>query len=398
MATISEAAHLSTQAIHAGLAPDPTTGAILTPIYQTTTFVQEGVGKDKGFTYTRSGNPTVAALERNIAAIERAPAGMEVLPACCFSTGMASITGLLLATLEQGARVVVSDVVYGGTVRLLRQVLAGFGVQAVFVDTSDPDEFAAAVTPDTRLVLIESPANPTLKLTDLALAAEIAHRADALLAVDNTFLTAALQSPLALGADAVVYSTTKYVEGHNATVGGAVITTNPGLQEKLRLVQKSVGFAQSPFEAWLTLRGIKTLPLRVAHHSENALTVARALEDHPRVRCVRYPFLESFPQHALARQQQQAGGGMICFEVEGGVEAGIALLENVRLCSLAENLGAVETLLTHPASMTHATLPADERQRLGISDGLIRLSVGLEHPEDIIADLDAALSAKGVQR
>ena len=398
MATISEAAHLSTQAIHAGLAPDPTTGAILTPIYQTTTFVQEGVGKDKGFTYTRSGNPTVAALERNLAAIERAPAGMEVLPACCFSTGMASITGLLLATLEQGARVVVSDVVYGGTVRLLRQVLAGFGVQAVFVDTSDPDEFAAAVTPDTRLVLIESPANPTLKLTDLALAAEIAHRADALLAVDNTFLTAALQSPLLLGADAVVYSTTKYVEGHNATVGGAVITTNPGLQEKLRLVQKSVGFAQSPFEAWLTLRGIKTLPLRVAHHSENALVVARALEDHPRVRCVRYPFLESFPQHHLARQQQQAGGGMICFEVEGGVEAGIRLLENVRLCSLAENLGAVETLLTHPASMTHASLPADERQRLGITDGLIRLSVGLEHPEDIIADLDAALSGKGGQQ
>lgn len=377
--------HLSTRVIHGGLSPEPGTGAILTPIYQSTTFVQEAVGKDKGFTYSRTSNPTVAALERNLGEFDLA------LPAACFSTGMSAITVLFLATLKAGDHVVVSDVVYGGTVRLLRQVLADFGVKATLVDTARLELLEAAITPQTRLVLIESPANPTLKLTDIAGAARIAHARGALLAVDNTLLPG-LQDPFALGADVVVYSTTKYIEGHNTTVGGALLTRDQALADKIRFLQNAVGVIQAPFESWLTLRGIKTLPLRMRQHSESALTVAQFLESHPRVRNVAYPFLESFPQVELARRQQKSGGGMIAFEVDGGTEAGIRVMSSVRLCSLAESLGAVETLVTHPASMTHAVIPPEERQAIGIGDGLIRLSVGLEDPADIIADLDQALS------
>ena len=375
-----------TRIIHGGLAPDPGTGALLTPIFQSTTFAQEAVGRSKGFTYSRTGNPTVAALERNLGEIEGA------LPAACFATGMAAITVLLLATVKAGDHAVVSDVVYGGTVRLLRQVLAGYGVRASFADTSDLAALAAAVTPETRLVLVESPANPTLKLTDLAGAARVAHEGGALQAVDNTLLPC-LQEPLVLGADVVVYSTTKYIEGHNATVGGALLTRDPALAEKIRFLQNATGCIQAPFEAWLTLRGLKTLPLRLARHSESALAVARFLEAHPRVERVAYPFLDSFPQVELARRQQKAGGGMIAFEVHGGTAAGIRVMNSVALCSLAENLGAVETLITHPASMTHAPIPAAERVAIGNSDGLVRLSVGLEDPEDLIADLDRALAA-----
>lgn len=383
----SEASHrLATRVIHGGLQPDPTTGAILTPIYQSTTFVQEAVGQDKGFTYSRSGNPTVAALERNLGEFEKA------LPAACFGTGMSAILVLFLATLKAGDHVLVSDVVYGGTVRLLRQVLADFGVQASLADTSRLDQLAAALRPETRLVLVESPANPTLKLTDLAGAAGIVHGAGALLAVDNTLLPG-LQEPLDLGADLVVYSTTKYIEGHNATVGGALITRDAALADKIRFLQNATGTIQSPMEAWLTLRGIKTLPLRIRQHSENALRIARYLEAHPRVTRVAYPFLDSFPQVDLARRQQKSGGGMIAFEVTGGTEAGIRVMNSVRLCSLAENLGAVETLITHPATMTHAPIPAEERAAAGIGDGLIRLSVGLEDPDDLVTDLDRALGA-----
>jgi len=377
---------LQTTCIHGGLSPDPTTGAILTPIYQSTTYVQEAVGKDKGFTYTRSGNPTVAALERNLGEIE----GCDH-PAVSFSTGMAAISGTLIGLLAAGDHVVCSDVVYGGTVRLLQQVLNRFGVEADFVDTADPLAIHRAAKGNTKLVLVETPANPTLKITDIAAAASAAHDAGALLAVDNTFLTAALQRPLELGADLVVYSTTKYIEGHNSTVGGAVLCKHEEQLEKLRFVQNSIGFAQSPFESWLTLRGLKTLPLRVKQHSENALAVARFLEKHPRVSRVIYPGLETFPQFELAKKQQASAGGMIAFEVAGGVEAGIRLMSQVRLCSLAENLGAVETLITHPASMTHAPIAAEERERIGISDGLVRLSVGLERVDDIITDLDRAL-------
>lgn len=378
----------ATRAIHGGLTADPTTGAMLTPIYQTTTFVQEAVGKDKGYTYSRSGNPTVAALERNLGALERA------LPAACFGTGMAALTTLFLALLRAGDRVVVSDVVYGGTARLLRQVFEGFGIRAAFVDTSRPERLAAELAAEpARLVLVESPANPTLKLTDLAAVAGIAHAAGALLAVDNTLLTPALQRPLDLGADLVVHSTTKYIEGHNATVGGAVLTRRSELAERIRYVQNAAGSIQAPHEAWLTLRGIKTLAMRMERHSANALRVARFLAAHPRVCHVAYPWLEEFPQHALARRQQDAGGGILAFEVAGGSAAGVRVMNAVRLCALAENLGAVETLITHPASMTHASLPAGERASVGIGDGLIRLSVGLEDPDDVIADLEQALRA-----
>ncbi|MHC4598628.1 MAG: trans-sulfuration enzyme family protein [Planctomycetota bacterium] len=382
-----ESKRSSTTAIHGGLQPDPSTGAILTPIHQSTTFVQEAVGVHKGFTYTRSGNPTVAALEANLGALEGAP------PAVSFSTGMSALSGLFLALLEAGDHVVVSDVVYGGTVRLLRRVLARFGVEADFVDTSKPGAIAEAAREQTRLVLIETPANPTLKLTDIGDAARQARDAGALLAVDNTFLTSALQDCFGLGADIVVYSTTKYIEGHNTTVGGAVLSREADVLENVRFIQNAAGIPQTPFESWLTLRGIKTLPFRMDLHSKNGLEVARFLEAHPRVLSVAYPWLDSFPQFELARRQQRGGGGMLSFEVVGGVEAGIRLMNAVRLVSLAENLGAVESLITHPASMTHADVPVEQREAAGITDGLVRLSVGLEDPEDVIADLEEALDA-----
>jgi len=375
-----------TRIIHGGLEPDPATGAILTPIYQSTTFVQDAVGDHKGFTYTRSGNPTVAALQRNLGEIEGTP------PALCFGTGMAAISTLFIGTLAAGDHVVVSDVVYGGTVRLLRQVLDGYGIGVSFVDSSRPEAVEAAINNRTKLVFIETPANPTLKLTDVEAIAAITRAAGVLLVVDNTFLTSLLQDVLGQGADVVVYSTTKYIEGHNATVGGALLSRDEELLERLRLVQATLGVAQSPWEAWLTLRGLKTLPLRLQRHSANALAVAEWLEQHPLVTAVSYPGLESFPQVELARRQQKAGGGMLTFEVEGGTAAALELMRSLRLCSLAENLGAVETLVTHPASMTHASLPPEERSRLGIGDGLVRLSVGLENPADIIADLEQAIT------
>lgn len=376
----------NTVAIHGGQEPDPTTGAILAPIYQTTTYVQEAVGHDKGYTYSRSGNPTVSALERKLGALESA------LPATCFGTGLASETSLFLALLRSGDHVVVGDVVYGGTVRLLQQVLSGFGVDASFVDTSCPGALEAALRPETRLVFVESPANPTLKLTDLADVARVTHAGGARLVVDNTVLTPALQSPLDLGADVVVHSTTKYLEGHNATVGGALVTRDPQLDERFRFIRNATGAIQSPMNAWLTLQGTKTLGLRMERHSANALEVARFLEAHPRIRNVAYPFLESFAQYDLARRQQKSGGGLIAFEVEGGTDAGIRLMNSLRLCKLAENLGAVETLVTHPASMTHAAVPAEQREATGITDGLVRLSVGLEDAADIVADLEQALA------
>jgi cystathionine beta-lyase/cystathionine gamma-synthase len=376
-----------TLALHAGTTADPVTGAMLTPIYQTTTYRQEAVGKDKGFKYSRSGNPTVSALERRLAAIE----GAEF--ATCYSTGLAATTALFLALLKSGDRLVSSQAVYGGTVRLLRQTLAPFGVKADFVDTSNADAFAKALQKPTRLVFIETPANPTLKLTDIDLASRLAKKAGALLVVDNTLLTPALQRPLDLGADIVLHSTTKFIEGHNATVGGALITREANLHEQFLFTRNTIGTIQSPFAAWLTLQGVKTLPLRMARHCENAGRVARFLESHPRITRLVYPGLESFPQFELARRQQSAGGALIAFEVEGGVEAGVHLMNSVRLCALAENLGAAETIVTHPVSMTHGAVPPEQRAAAGITDGLVRLSVGLENPNDIIADLAQALDA-----
>ena len=381
-----------TLALHAGTTADPVTGAMLTPIYQTTTYRQEAVGKDKGFKYSRSGNPTVSALERRLAAIE----GAEF--ATCYSTGLAATTALFLALLKGGDRVVSSQAVYGGTVRLLRQTLAPFGVQAEFVDTSNADAFAKGLQKPTRLVFIETPANPTLKLTDVDLAFRLAKKAGALLVVDNTLLTPALQRPFDFGADIVLHSTTKFIEGHNATVGGALITRDASLHDQFLFTRNTIGTIQSPFAAWLTLQGVKTLPLRMVRHCENAGRVARFLESHPRITRLAYPGLESFPQFELARRQQSAGGALIAFEVEGGVQAGVHLMNSVRLCALAENLGAAETIITHPVSMTHGAVPPEQRAAAGITDGLVRLSVGLENPDDIIADLEQALdaSAEGV--
>ena len=384
---------IETLALHAGAEPDPTTGAILTPIYQTTTYRQESVGVDKGFTYSRAGNPTVAALERRLAALE----GAEY--ATCFSSGLAATTALFLSLLKAGDRVVASEVCYGGTVRLLQQIFGSFGVQADFVDTSNTAKFAASLTQPAKLVFIETPANPTLQLTDISLAAKLTHDAGALLVVDNTLLTPALQRPIDLGADVSLHSTTKFIEGHNATIGGALITRNKQLHERFDLVRKSTGTIQAPFDAWLTLQGVKTLPLRIRQHSDNAFKVARFLEDHPRVTKLFYPGLESFPQYDLARRQQESGGALIAFEVEGGTDAGIKVMNSVRLCSLAENLGSAETLITHPASMTHAAVPLEQRESAGITDGLVRLSVGLENPDDLIADLGQALEVgKGVAK
>ncbi len=376
---------LETLALHAGTPPDPTTGAMLTPIYQTTTYRQERVGQDKGFTYSRSGNPTVSALERRLAALE----GAEFCT--CYATGMAATTALCLALLRSGDRVVVSQAVYGGTVRLFQQVLMQFGVEAEFVDTADCEALAAALVKPTRFVFIETPANPTLKLTDIAKAVTLAKAARAFLVVDNTLLTPALQRPFELGADVVLHSTTKFIDGHNATVGGALITRNASLHERFTFTRNAIGAIQSPFPAWLTLQGVKTLPVRMAQHSANALRVAEFLAAHPRIREVAYPGLRSFPQYKLAQRQQKSGGALIAFEVAGGVEAGIRLMNSVRLCALAENLGAAETIITHPASMTHADVPPAQRQEAGITDGLVRLSVGLENADDLIADLDQAL-------
>jgi cystathionine beta-lyase/cystathionine gamma-synthase len=377
----------STTAVRGGLRPDPTTGAVLTPIYQSTTYHQEAVGVHKGFTYSRAANPTVSALESALGALEDTP------PAVCFSSGMAAISALFFATLKAGDHVVVSDVVYGGTVRLFQQILTNFGVEASFVDTADPQAVAQAIQPNTRLVFIETPANPTLKLTDIAAIANVAHAAGVRLAVDNTFLTPALQRPLDLGADISLLSTTKYIEGHNSTVGGSIATRDQALIECLRVVRKTLGCIQSPQESWLTLRGLKTLPLRLQQHSTNAQKVAEWLEQHAKVARVHFPGLATFPQFSLAEKQQALPGGILSFELKGGANAGIQLMNTVRLCLLAENLGAVETLITHPVSMTHGDVPREIRERTGVTDGLVRLSVGLENPADIIADLESALTA-----
>jgi cystathionine beta-lyase/cystathionine gamma-synthase len=378
--------HVATAAIHAGRIPDTQSGSIVTPICQSTTFRQARVGAEAPHTYSRASNPTVSSLESALAAFENAAF------ASCYATGLAAETTLFLATLSAGNHVICSDVVYGGTVRLLRNVLRRLGIDATFTDASDPDNVRRAITPHTRLIFIETPANPTLKLTDIAAVAAIARDHNLLLAVDNTFLTAALQRPIDLGATLSLYSTTKYIDGHNATVGGAIVTNDRTLHEKLIETRKTLGCIQSPLNAWLTLQGLKTLPLRIHQQSASALHVAHWLARHPAVRNVRYPFLPDAPSVDLARRQQLAGGGIIAFEVVGGAESGVSLMNAVRLCTLAENLGSIETLITHPASMTHASMTHDEREALGITDGLIRLSIGLEHPDDIIDDLSDSLA------
>jgi cystathionine beta-lyase/cystathionine gamma-synthase len=376
----------ATKAIHAGQTSDPTTGAVSTPIYQTTTYAQEAVGVHKGFTYSRTGNPTVRALEENLNELE----GGE--GCACFSSGMSAITALF-SKLSQGDHVIISDVVYGGTPRLCNTILSRFGIKSSYVNTADVEDVKNAITNETRLIFVETPANPTLKLSDIKALAEVKGRAK--LAVDNTFLTPAIQRPIELGADVVVHSTTKYIEGHNSTVGGAVVSNSKKDDEEIKYIQNATGTILTPFNAWLTLRGLKTLELRVRKHSENAQLVAEYLEDHPKVSSVLYPGLPRFPQAELARRQnansKNGFGGMLAFELKGGVKAGLEFARSLSMIILAENLGAVETMVTHPATMTHAAMSKEARERAGIGDGLIRVSVGLEDPQDIIADLDQAI-------
>jgi cystathionine beta-lyase/cystathionine gamma-synthase len=389
IALITQVLQDSTIAIHGGRSLDSHASSILFPLYQTSTFVHDAVGVDKGFSYSRVSNPTVDALEKALGALEGTP------PAVCFRTGMAAVTTLFLSVLKSGDHAIISDVVYGGTMRLFREVLDSFGITASFVDSSDPGNVETAITPRTRIVFIETPGNPTLKLTDIEAAAQITKRHSILLAVDNTFLTPILQKPFELGADISVLSTTKYIDGHNATVGGSLATRDEKLRERLCLIRKTIGTTQAPFEAWLTLQGMKTLPGRMRLHCEGASLIAHWLENHPAVAKVYYPGLDSFPQKALAEKQQRSPGAMIAFELKGGVDATIRALNSVQLCSRAESLGGLETLITHPSSTTHADLDPVLRHNLGISDGLVRLSVGLEAPEDIIADLEQAFVAAG---
>jgi cystathionine beta-lyase/cystathionine gamma-synthase len=378
----------SSLAIHGNRLTEGEFNSIVFPIHQTATYIHEAVGVTKGHGYSRGSNPTVLALEQAIAALE----GTE--RARCFRSGMAAISTLCLALLKTGDHVLLSDVIYGGTSRLFQQVLENFGVEFSFVDTSDLEQVEQAIRPSSRLIFIETPANPTMKLADIRSFANLAHRHnDLLLAVDNTFLTPLLQDALALGADVSMLSTTKYIDGHNATIGGSLATHDSALLDRLYLVRKTLGTIQAPFDAWLTLQGLKTLPVRLNLHSNHAAQVAEWLEDHPRVARVYYPGLPSFPRRELAAQQQKASGGMLAFELDASTEDSLRFINALKICICAESLGSVETLVTNPATASHCDLPLVQRNRLGITDRLIRMSVGLESPHDIIADLDQAISS-----
>lgn len=377
-----------TDQIHAGVEPDPVTGAILTPIHQSTTFVQDSVDTymAKGYSYQRGGNPTVRALEEKLTALE---GGVDTT---AYGSGMAATAAVMMGLLEAGDHIVIADVVYGGTYRFADQFLRKFGVAVDFVDCSDHEAVRSAVNPKTRLLFTETPANPTLKLTDLAAMSVICREAGILHVTDNTFLTPYFQCPFELGCDVIVHSTTKYLDGHNATLGGAVVVNDGDLHEKIAFARISAGLVMSPFVAWLTLQGVKTLSERMDRQSANALAVAEFLEGHAKVDRVGYPGLESFPGHDLAKRQATGFGAMAWFEVAGGLESGKRLMDTVELWSLAENLGAVESIITHPVTMTHSAIPVDERLKSGITDGLVRLSVGLEDADDLISALDKALA------
>ena len=376
-------ARFSTICLHAGQEPDPATGAIITPIYQTSTYVQEELGKHKGFEYGRTQNPTRLAVERNLAAIEGGQA------AFAFASGMAAI-GAIATMLKSGDHVVVSDNVYGGTYRLFEKVLSRYQLAFSYVDTSNLDLVERAVAGNTRMLFVETPTNPLLALTDLRAAADLAHRHGLSLVVDNTFASPYLQRPIEFGADLVVHSTTKYLNGHSDSIGGIVVATRDEDIEWLKFVQNAEGAILGPFDSWLVLRGTKTLALRMQQHNANGLALAEFVAGHPKVRRVYYPGLPSHPQHDLARRQMQGFGGMLSFELDS-LDAARRLLNNVRLLALAESLGGVETLISHPATMTHASVPAARRAALGITDSLVRVSTGIEDIEDIKEDLARAL-------
>ena len=374
----------ATKAVHAGIEPDPTTGAIIPPIYQTATFTLEAVGRDKGFDYTRSSNPTRAVLEANMAALESGKHGIS------FASGMSAVDAVL-RMFSAGDHIISSDDVYGGVSRLFDQILSRYELSFTYVDSADAANVAAAIQPNTKMIWLETPTNPLLKITDVEAVAVIAKEHGLLLGVDSTFATPFILRPLEWGADIVVHSTTKYLSGHNQLIGGIVVVNDDDLNEQIKFFQKSVGAVSSPFDCWLTLLGLKTLALRMERHSSSAMLVADYLEKHSKVERVLYPGLASHPQYEIARRQMQCFSGMISFELIGGLDAGVTLLNSVRLAALAESLGAVETMITHPATMTHVDVPAEERRARGLSDGLVRLSVGVEDVEDILADLDQAL-------
>ena len=374
----------STRAIHAGQPPDPATGAVTVPIYQTSTFAQEAVGKHRGYEYARTGNPTRAALEECIAALEGGSHGLA------FASGMAAESAVM-QLLRPGDHTVAMDDLYGGTYRLFRRVLEPLGLTFAFVDGTDLAAVERAITDRTRMVWVESPTNPLLKLIDIKAVADLAHARRAILVVDNTFMSPFFQRPLALGADIVVHSATKYLGGHSDLIGGTVVLNHEDIFERLTFLQNAVGGVPGPMDAWLVLRGLKTLAVRMREHDRNARQVATFLAAHPQVQRVYFPGLPDHPQRELARRQMSGFGGMISFEVKGGLSKARQVVERTQLFTLAESLGGVESLIELPALMTHASIPAEARQAHGVSDGLIRISVGLEDAADLISDLDRAL-------
>ena len=373
----------STVAIHAGNEPDSATGAVSVPIYQTSTYAQEGLGKHKGFEYARTQNPTRLALEKNIAALEGAKYGFA------FASGM-SATDAVLKLVKAGDHVICGDNTYGGTYRLFSKILSNYGIEFDFVDTSDVNNVEAAFKPNTKMVFVETPTNPIMTVTDLRAVSEISHARGARVVCDNTFMSPYLQQPMEFGVDIVVHSTTKYLNGHSDSIGGFAALNDEEDAEWIRFVQNGVGAILSPFDSFLVLRGTKTLAVRMEKHDENGRAVANFLAEHPKVQKVYYPGLVSHQQHELAKRQQKGFGGMVAFET-GSLENAKKVLESVKICTLAESLGGVESLISHPATMTHASVPIEKRQSLGITDGLVRISVGIEDIEDILEDLDQAL-------
>jgi len=374
-----------TLAIHAGQDPEPQTGAVVVPIYQTSTYAQASPGVHRGYEYTRTTNPTRTALESCLAALEGGRHGL------CFASGLAA-TNTVLSLLRAGDEVVAMDDMYGGTFRLFDKVWEKLGVHFVYADLRDPENVRAALGPKTRLVWIETPTNPMLKIADIQAISAISHAHGALVAVDNTFASPVFQRPLSLGADIAVHSTTKYIGGHSDVVGGAIVVDDDGLRERLAFFQNAAGGTPGPFDSWLTLRGAKTLGLRMSRHADNAMAIASALAQHPKIARVVYPGLPSHPQHALAAEQMLGFGGMVTIFLQGDLAGARRFLETVRVFTLAESLGGVESLIEHPAIMTHASIPKERRDAVGITDTLVRLSVGIEHVQDLLDDLERALA------
>jgi cystathionine gamma-lyase len=375
----------ATKAIHAGQEPDPSTGAIMTPIYQTSTYVQEGIGQHKGYEYARSGNPTRTALESCLAELENGRYGLS------FASGLAA-ESTVLSLLNPGDHIVSCDDLYGGTYRLFERIIGRYNITTDYVGVGNTEDYEKAIRPNTKMIWLETPTNPLLRLADIPAVAQIAHRHNALLVVDNTFATPYFQQPLQLGADIVVHSTTKYINGHSDLIGGAIILNDDALYEHLKFQQNAAGAVPGPFDVWLTLRGIKTLAVRMRQHQQNAWAIARFLSEHPRVESVYYPGLASHPDHALAKQQMSGFGGMVSFQFKGTIDDVDRVVRRFKIFAFAESLGGVESLVCHPASMTHGSIPKEIREARGVNDTLLRVSVGIEDVEDLIADLDQALA------